>query len=378
MNRRRSRRVHPTSRAGLALPAAVFTLAIIVLFIAGSAFATTQEARASVGTLTQRVALEAAEYGVASVLRDWDRAWNAATPVGQTLGPFVHTVAGGATATVRLTRTGTTTWWAVSEGTAGGPIARRAARRTIGAAFRLDLSVHPVDAALAVADSARVSGTGVVAGADSVELLAACGMAAVPVAGVASPDTTRTCDGACGGSGAGITGTPRLLVDSGTAARVAALRASLVADVVLPAGAVVTPGPVTAGASCDSASTSNWGDPFGSGPCAHRLAVISALGDVTIRGGMGQGILLAAGDVVLEGGAMFAGIVVAQDDIVTGAGGGTVLGAVLAADARPGPGDHSHVGDRGSVRRSSCRVRRARLGSASPVRVLHRWWAEFG
>ena len=31
-------------RKGLALPAAIFTLAVIALFIAGSAFATTQEA----------------------------------------------------------------------------------------------------------------------------------------------------------------------------------------------------------------------------------------------------------------------------------------------------------------------------------------------
>lgn len=378
MTRRRKWRVRHGPRAGLALPAAVFVLAIIVLFIAGSAFATSQEARASIGTLAQRTALEAAEYGAAAVLRDWDPAWNTGTLVGQALGPLVHTLAGGATATVRLTRTGTTTWWAVSEGTAGGTVASRMARRTIGAAFRLDLPPGPVEAALAVGDSARVSGTGVVSGADSVELLAACGLSAAPVAGVASPDTTRTCDGACGVSGPRITGAPGLLADSGAAARVAALRSTLVPDLVLPAGAVVTPGPLMAGAACDTTLPSNWGEPGGSGPCAHRLPVIRALGDITMRGGRGQGILVADGDVVLEGGAVFAGIIVAQDDIVTGPGGGRVLGAALAADVRAGAGDHTYIGDGGSVRRSSCRARRARLGNASPVRVLQRWWVEFG
>ncbi len=377
MTRHPSTRVPSPARPGLALPAAVFVVAVITLFIAGSAFATAREAGVAVGTLAQRVALEAAEYGAAAVLRDWDPAWNVGIPVGQSLGPFVHAVRGG-TARVRLTRTGATTWWAVSEGTAGGTIARRMARRTVGATFRLDLAADPVVAALAVADSARVSGSGIVAGADSVELATTCGPGAASIAGVASPDTTRTCDGTCGAAGLRITGTPARLADSTVAARVASLRAALAPDIVLGAGAVVTPGPVVAGATCDAISPSNWGDPGGTGACANRMPVISAPGDITIRGGIGQGIIIAGGDVVLEQGAVFAGLVVAQDDIVTGSGGGTILGAALAGDARAGSADHSHIGDGGMVRRSSCRLRRARLGVASPARVLQRWWAELG
>lgn len=359
-------------RPGLALPAAVFTLAVIALFIAGSAFAATQEARASVGALAERLALEAAEYGAAAVLRDWDPAWNVTTPIGQTLGTVSHTLPGGAASVVRLTRTSATTWWAVSEGTAGGTVVRRAARRSVNATFRLDLPPDAVQAALGVADSARITGSGAVVGTDSVEFLGSCaGMTPAPTAGVASPDTMRIV-----APGAGITGTPPLLPDSTISARVASLATALVADIVLPAGAIVTPAPLVSAGVCDTLAALNWGDP-GGGPCATHLPVIKALGDLTVRGGTGQGIIIASGDIVFESGAVFAGLVVAHDDYVTGSGGGMVLGAVLAGDARRGPGDHSVVANGGLIWRSSCRLRQARLAAAPPVRIKARWWVEF-
>jgi hypothetical protein len=365
-----------SARRGLALPAAVFALAIIALLVAGSAFGTTQEARASTGALHERLALEAAEYGAAAVLRDWNAAWNTGTPVGQTIGPVTHTLAGGATSEVRLTRTTPTTWWVVSAGSAGGSIIRRAARRSVNAVFRLDLPPDAVDAALGVADSARVTGTGSITGTDSVETFPGCDTSATPIAGVASADTTRVCDGACGLAGGGITGTPPLLTDSSVSSRVTILVASLTPDVVLPAGAVVTPAPVVNGASCDTLAAGNWGDPAG-GACRHHFPVIRALGDLTVRAGMGQGIIVADGDVILENAANFAGIVIARDDFVTGAGGGSVLGAVLAGDVRRGTGDHTLVTSGGTIRRASCRIRQARFAAAAPVRVRQRWWMEF-
>ena len=360
------------ARPGLALPAAIFTLAVVVLFIAGSAFAASQEARASAGALAERLALEAAEYGAAAVLRDWDPSWNVTVPVGQTLAPVTHTLSSGAASIVRLTRTSLTTWWVVSDGTAGGTLVRRAARRTVNAVFRLDLPPDAVDAALAVTDSAHVTGSGAVVGTDSVEVSATCsGLTTLPVAGIASPDTTRTV-----ASAGGIVGSPPLRPDSNIAARVASLASMLVADIILPAGSIVTPAPVSTGTACDTVPASNWGDPAG-GACVAHLPVIRVLGDLTVRGGTGQGFLIAAGDIVFESGAVFAGLVVAEDDFVTGAGGGTVMGAVLAGDARRGSGDHTVVGSASLIRRSSCRLRLARLAAAPPIRIRERWWAEF-
>jgi hypothetical protein len=79
------------------------TLAVVVLFIAGSAFAASQEARASAGALARRLALEAANTAPA-VLRDWDPSWNITVPVGQTRRRS-HTLSSGAASIVRLTRT---------------------------------------------------------------------------------------------------------------------------------------------------------------------------------------------------------------------------------------------------------------------------------
>lgn len=358
------------NRRGLALPAALFTIAIIVLFIAGSAFTAAQEARAAHGTLSERIALEAAEYGAASVLRDWRRRWNVSVMVGQSVGPLMHNLPGGATASVRLTRLSGTTWWVVSEGSVG-TVASRQAKRVVNAVLRLDLPPAMPDAALAVTDSATVVGTGFVIGADSVELAGICNSLPVaPMAGVAAPDTTRV------RGLAGISGMPPVAADSSGAARWTALDSALTADIVLPPGATVTPMPVTVGGACDTTVLTNWGDSAG-GPCGNWLPVIRTAGDVTLRGGTGQGILIAGGDVVFENGAQFSGLVMPRDDLAGGAGGGTVLGAVIALDARRGAADHTVVSSGTIIRRSSCRVLRARHGAAVPVRVTQRWWAEF-
>lgn len=357
-------------RAGLALPAAVFVVAIVVLFIAGSAFVATQEARASVGVLAERVALETAEYGAVAVLRDWNPSWNVSTPVGQTIGPVTQTLSGGSVTSVHLTRTSPTSWWIVSEGSVGG-VTARAARRTVNAVLRLDVPPPAIDAALAAGDSVRVTGAGTVTGTDSSEVFATCSsLAPAPAAGIAAPDTSRIT------ASTGVTGSPPVTADSTIPVRLAALDSALMADIVLPAGAIVTPVPVVNAGLCDTLPATNWGDPAG-GACGHHLPVIRALGDLTVRGGAGQGILVAAGDVIFENGATFAGIVIVADDFVTGIGGGSVLGAVIAGDARRGAGDQTVVGSGGSIRRSSCRVQRARLAAAPPVRVRQRWWAEF-
>lgn len=347
----------------------MFTLSFIAVFIAGSAFMAWQDVRAATGSLAGRLALEAAEYGATAVLRDWDASWNTTAPVGRTLGPFTHAQPNGAAAAVRVTRASTSTWWVMSDGTAGGTDPRRSARRTVHTLLRLDLVPEPGVAAFAAADSARV--TGAVIGTDSVEAAGICaGLPALATAGVATADTASVV-----GSGA-IVGTPPLLADSSIPALVTATGASLVPDLTLPAGAVVTPGPALSAGACDTLVATNWGDP-GGGPCGVRRPVIVALGDVTMRGGTGQGILYAAGDVTFEAGAFFAGLVVAGDDFLTGSGGGIVLGAVLAGDARRGAGDHSQVGAGGVVRRASCQVRLARLAAAAPIRVRDRWWAGF-
>lgn len=375
-----------THRPGLALPAAVVALAIVSLFIVGSSYVSMQETRVSRGAIAERIALEAAEYGAAAVLRDWDPQWSRSR-VGATLGPWLHPFAtSGATATVRATHATATSFWVVSEGLAGpGPV-QREGRRVVNALYRLDVPDPRVLAALTARDTVRITGSGHVSGTDSVLVTAddgICSATAATVAAVASPDTTRVCDGSCGGGGGRLTGVPPLVADSAAADPLRYLAASpgawaalaARADVVLPHNAVVAPFPVSMGGVCDRTSSANWGDPSGVSACAAYFPIIWVRGDVTITGGAGQGVLLADGDVRMAAGASFAGLIVARDDLDLQAG-GTVLGAVLVGDASSGSGDHTRIGDGGLVRYSACGVSRALFGSALLRRVGARWWSE--
>lgn len=366
---------------------ALLALTMLSLFLSGSAFLVMQEARASRDGLTERRALEAAEYGAAAVLRDWNQSTNLAAPVGVRIGPWNHALAGGARAAVYGVRTTATTFWIVSEGSAGANGTSRLARRVVNALLRLDVPEVRAPAALTVRDSAIVTGTGRVLGADSVlgGRSLVCSSGITPAAGVAAPDTTHVCDGSCGSPPAGrILGSPPLLTDTAAAnpapyqVSASAVLASLAAraDITLPPGAVVIPGPVSNGGACQRGLPTNWGDPAPAAPCADYRPVIYAQGDVTIAGGVGQGILLADGDVRIAGGAKFVGLVIAGDDVETLTGGGTILGAAFAGDLVRGASDYSRIGDGGAVRYSTCAVRLALFAAAPIRRVRTRWWAE--
>jgi hypothetical protein len=380
---------HPAHRAGVALPAAVVTLAIVSLFVAGSAFFTLQESRAARTSLTERAALEAAEYGATALARDWLPAHALFLPVGGTLGPFTHGLSGGAAATARLTRSTSATFWAVSDGSAGSANALTLSRRSVGVVYRLGLAIPVVTAALTVRDSATVVGGGVVSGTDSLgggpPVVGACASVGAGVAGVAATDSTHVCDGTCGITSGNIRGLPPLISAAAAGDSLSYLTLGdrtwldlvTAADIVLPPNAIVTPGPSLAGGTCQGGVASNWGDPGGGSACASFFPVIWAQGDVTIDGGAGQGILLAEGDIRLAGGAAFSGLAIARDDIVTLGSGGTILGAALARDARSGAGDHTVIGGGSLIQYSSCTLHTALYATAPLIRVRERAWAEY-
>jgi hypothetical protein len=375
-------------RCGIALPAALISLAVISLFIAGSAFFAMQEARAGHNALSERQALEAAEYGATAVMRDWSPDLSLSTAVGGTLGPFTTALA-GATAVARATRSSMVSFWVASEGTAGAASLGAEARRFVNVLYRLNLAQPDVAAALTVRDSVEVQTGGLVEGADSVVagpgVIASCATPSPSMAGVAAPDTLRICDGRCGGATAGnVRGLPARLEDPAAADSLRYLvfgdrtwqSLTAAADVVLPPNVSVTPGPQASAGACQRAVPANWGDPARASPCANYFPVIWARGDVTIAGGRGQGILLAEGDLRLAAGASFVGLVIARDDIVTGVGGGSILGAAFASDSRSAPADHTVIGSGGLIRYSSCGLESALYGSALLKRVEQRAWAE--
>lgn len=144
-----------------------------------------------------------------------------------------------------------------------------------------------------------------------------------------------------------------------------------IASFVLDDGTVVSPGP--SGSCCRSPSPAHdWGDPLArASPSGDRRPVIYVAGDLEIRGGVGQGVLVVAGDLSAGGGFVFHGAVLVGGRLLVGTGGIRIVGAVRVYDAR----------HRGSelvgptlVFDAPCTVLAAAMAAARPVALAERGW----
>jgi hypothetical protein len=366
----------------MALFAALVALLVVTALVAASWVITFREQQAADAALRAGAALDGADLAAASAAAAWQPSAALTLPTGGVVGPSTTTLAGGAQVTWLLQRLTATLFWATGDATQG--TGKHLAHRTVSLALRLALPEIPGTATLTARDSVRVRPGALVVGVDSTPPWwagVAC-PASSNAAGVAAPDTTRVCDGTCGSAAGGIVGSPPVVTDPSAADTLHYLQfgdeswASLTgrASVVLPPNATVTPMPLVSAGSCDRTASANWGDPHRATACADYFPIIRAQGDLVVRGGRGQGILLVDGDVTFENGAEFAGVVITQDDVVIASSGAQLLGLVLAADRRAGSGDHTDL-HAGVVTRSSCAVDRALTGSAPLVPVKQRSWA---
>lgn len=372
-------------RRGVALLVSLLAVLLLAVLAAGAMHLERGDFQRARDEGVMRQASNAADAGAYDLLRRWPLLPHEGLPVGAVLGPDTLLLA-GATAVTRAMRTSRTHWWVVSDGSAGDSLANTLARRSVAVALRLAIPDVAANAALVVRDSLTLGGSARVVGTDTT--LAGWGAwcsAGATAAGVAMPDTSRLCDGMCGGGSTSgrIHGLPSLLADSsaGNPARYRVFGgedwASLTrhATLVLPPGSVITPTPVLANGACDRMHVDNWGDPGGSGACATYAPLIWATGDVEVRGGVGQGVLLVDGDLTLSAGAAFAGVVIARDDILAVGVGGTILGVALAADAGVASGDHTRLEGGTLVQRSTCAADLATEWSARLVPVRDRSWS---
>ncbi len=378
-----ARRAHGPRREGIALLTALTALILVSLATLGLFHLSLGEAhRARNSALTVQAAA-AADAGALTVARDWNRfSWDTLR-IGDTLATTTHSFP-SAVATVRGARISPIAWHVVSVGESGDSASRTLARRSVNALLRLAVPDLPQNAAFTARDSVVLSGTARVVGTDtSAGAWISC-PPGMPAAAIASADTTRICDGTCAShSGTHALGTPALLLDpiAGTPARYTSFGAeswatlTSHASVVVAAGSVLTPAPQLISGVCDRSATGNWGDPIPGTPCASYAPLIWAQGDLEMRGGAGQGVLLVDGDFTLSQGAVFHGVVITQDDLLSAPGGGTILGLTLAADSRSGPGDHTRLGDGVRLQLARCVADGALRRSARLVPVVRRWWA---
>lgn len=362
-------------RAGFALAWTLILLVLLGLLSAGAFHASRADALQARRLTLQGAVEHAAELSARRAMEQWQGMDLDSVPISDTL-PGARAILGGVSTSARALRSGPDTWWVTAEAWAPDSTSVEAKVRRIALASRLAPAMIAVDAALTARDAVAVTGTGAVVGTDTTggALDPACATDSGG-AGIATPDSTLVRHGAVTGAPA-IRVTPSAMAPGTYVTFGIETWADLVAraDVRLPAGRVV-PAPVVVAGQCLRGVPTNWGDPAG-GACARWAPIVHVAGDLWLDGGRGQGILLVDGTATIAGGAEFVGVLIVRDDVRTGAGGGTIRGAVLAADTSAMR--HSEVGDGLRIQRSSCAVRAAWRRHARLRAMRLRAWAPLG
>ena len=135
--------------------------------------------------------------------------------------------------------------------------------------------------------------------------------------------------------------------------------------------------PVGDAATCNTASPSNWGEPYrGIGTiagCYDYFPIIHVIGDLSLTGGYGQGILLVDGDLSVQGGFEWFGPVIVLGHVTTSGTGGHFNGGVMAADVNL---EQNTVLGNAVVTYSSCTIIRALTASANARLLKERRWMD--
>ena len=338
----------PGAGRGLALAASVFVLAIMGALVAAAFFAARQELRIGLNSRASLRALAAAEAGLNATIADLSVGIPDSMAVGDST-VFSGSLGSG---------TGSAysgTWLRLNNELflirAVGSDPTGSARRRLAVLVRLQATERPITAALTTAGPVQVRGSARLDGIDMDPPGWECPARV--------PDTVPD------------------IAPAGEDLDWDALVA--MAAKTYPAGEVGSPGtlaPVGTATICDAASPDNWGEPrrpAAVAGCAGYYPIIYAAGNLRISGGVGQGLLLVAGDLEISGGAEFYGLVVVRGTLRMTGTGGHVVGGVEAgaADLAPG-GAASSTG----ITYSSCALSRVFRQIPGLRRVRERSWAE--
>jgi hypothetical protein len=380
-------------RKGFALVAAITAIVVIGALITGIFFASTQEYRIGSNTLLQARALTAAEYGLNVVLAQdgtvapdsgWNADWNNALGTGQVI-TRQYLPRDGSVDTLRVTRLDAKSFFVMSEGRAGvAGNSRAQARRRVGALIRLVMPNINFLGALTARGQARIGGSSFINGNDVPPAGWACGPAGAALPGLAVSDADSLTASGCTGLTC-VQGDPKVIETPAAAdpdtyfkyGETDWAQLTGMASKIIPSGSITGLGPrLRADGTCDVGDPLNWGDPIkdvAPGPCENFYPIIYATGDLSISGGIGQGILLVEGDLQVQGGAEFFGPVIVKGRLKTTGTGGHFNGGVLAANVDFD--QHTVLGD-AVIQYSRCAIEKALNGSATPTPARGRSWVE--
>jgi hypothetical protein len=133
--------------------------------------------------------------------------------------------------------------------------------------------------------------------------------------------------------------------------------------------------PTLAGAECNRADSTNWGDGQApTSPCGTYFPIVYIDGDLNINGAQGQGVLLVRGDLSVQGGFEFFGIAIALGEFSTSGGGPTSAhfwGGVMARNASL---HTQNITGKATLTYSKCAVERALLATGTTAPLRSRGW----
>ena len=383
---RRSRA--PVVRRGMALPVALILLSVGGVLAIGTAATMRDAVRGSRAPAAALQARARAVAGVAWGAAHWRSTWAIALPPGAVHREVVHTPAGEAALSVlRLDAHRFLLVGESSADTRAAGAGRQAIAR-VGAFVRLSrVWVEPPGALVAggsieAADGASVQGSDVPP--DGWSDCPPPEGATADLA-VASPaDTAALPLTVLGGNGVVLTPAARedALYETFGDVTWSALTAR--ADVVVRAGAEVSPSPRTDAAGCvvDAAS---WGEPLrGAGSVVDCIATapvvhVRGAGVTRLRGPARlQGMLLVDGDLEVDGDVNVVGVVLVRGALRARTAALRVTGALLVrqrAGALPGEPAVA-LGPLGVVRHSRCAIATVTLAASRPLLLGRRAWAD--
>ncbi len=367
-----TRRPDPSDdERGFALGLALLALLMVTGAVAWGVLLGLYSLRGSRGTVALAQAFSAAEEGVRTQVAtaDWHtlREWR----VGQT-APFAGSVlAGTGWYEGAVVRIGSAFFLVHAEGFDAGSYARQ----RVGVLVRFaPLRFRPL-AALEASGAVEVSDRGRVRGEDAPDVAWDCpaidsSVAAlrVPAEDSAEVSTSGCADGRC------LDGDPDVALQRFP-------RGSPVPDInalkpfvtIALLGGEVVIGPESAGNECLTHVVSNWGDSRApETPCGQHVPLVYSNGDVTVRGGRGQALLVVQGDLVLEGDTDLSGLVFVYGRLVVRER-ARFRGAVVVENVGPFV---TRVADDATIDFSSCAVKRALAAAAVPAPLRERSWIQ--
>lgn len=378
-------RANPVSNErGIALAVAVFALVVIGALVAATFFSGRLEQQTGQNTVYATQAAEAAEAALSQA-------------IGATTGPEMYELAVGGDSTLlpapslgsRVTgqasmrRLTNSLWLLQAVGRRQNGVGAELARHSLAQLIRANQANISVKAGLTALGKVVVTGNSTVSGDDAmpsewstppaVDCPPLEDVTGIRYNGLLTQEGSATIKGDPPRDKDGTLTKDNMLGGSNFEQLKALTTLTLTGDISGLAPATMGDPPV-----CNITPENNWGEPLDKAhPCFDYFPVVYHLGDLGISGsGAGQGILLVEGNLNVQGRIDFYGPVIVTGGVnIRGTGSDDVkfYGGVLAQDITL---DDSKLSGNAMVNYSSCAIRRAVQGSATPIPLAERSWVQ--